>query len=68
MALIVNGTTIPTDKPFMSNGKPVHRVVANGKVVWELKNTPAIPTTGTKYNQHSVKYHMWTLLLGHQHS
>jgi len=37
MSLIVNGTTIPTDAPVMANGNKVHKVIANGTVVWELE-------------------------------
>ena len=44
MSLIINGITIPTDKElFLGSGKPVHRVIANGVVVWKLDSTPALP-------------------------
>jgi hypothetical protein len=36
MSLVVNGTTIPTNKPFHVNGHEVKRVVANGVEVWKL--------------------------------
>ena len=36
MSLVVNGTTIPTDKPFKVNGVNVERVIANGVEVWKL--------------------------------
>jgi len=39
MSLVINGKTIPTTKAFYTNGKPVHKVIANGKVVWEYKTT-----------------------------
>jgi len=37
MSLIVNGTTIPQGKPIHVNGNPVHKVIANGKVVWVME-------------------------------
>ena len=34
MSLVVNGTTIPTNKPFKVNGIDVYEVNANGTEVW----------------------------------
>ncbi len=42
MSLIVNGTTIPTNKPFKVNGSDVHRVMANGVEVWKLDTAPPV--------------------------
>ena len=50
MALVVNGKTIPTNKPYYAviNGKGVNLTVvtANGKVVWRYVNPVTPPPSG----------------------
>ena len=47
MALVVNGTTIPTNKHFAVNGTSVTKVVANGKTVWQYVAPSTPPTWST---------------------